>query len=93
MSTLKVDAYSPAGSVRTMYVHCTYIVPTVSTMYVHCTYTARWEGVCTSMLYLVYYLLIRSRLLENLNQQLLQINGALGICYLHMRFFHNLRIN
>ena len=34
--------YSPAGTVRTMYVHCTYIVPTVRTMYVHCTYSARW---------------------------------------------------
>ena len=32
----------PAGTVRTMYVHCTYIVPTVRTMYVHCTYSARW---------------------------------------------------
>ena len=26
-----------------MYVHCTYIVPTVRTMYVHCTYSARWD--------------------------------------------------
>ena len=34
----------PAGTVRTMYVHCTYIVPTVRTMYVHCTYSARWGG-------------------------------------------------
>ena len=33
----------PAGTVRTMYVHCTYIVPTVRTMYVHCTYSARWD--------------------------------------------------
>ena len=32
----------PAGTVRTMYLHCTYIVPTVRTMYVHCTYSARW---------------------------------------------------
>ena len=34
---------TPAGTVRTMYVHCTYIVPTVRTMYVHCTYSARWD--------------------------------------------------
>ena len=32
----------PVGTVRTMYVHCTYIVPTVRTMYVHCTYSAHW---------------------------------------------------
>ena len=34
----------PAGTVRTMYVHCTYIVPTVRTI-VHCTYSARWVEV------------------------------------------------
>ena len=36
--------HHPAGTVRTMYVHCTYIVPTVRTMYVHCTYIACWAG-------------------------------------------------
>ena len=33
----------PAGTVRTMYVHCTYSWYNVRTMYVHCTYSARWE--------------------------------------------------
>ena len=32
----------PAGTVRTMYVHCTYSWYNVRTMYVHCTYSARW---------------------------------------------------
>ena len=34
----------PAGTVRTMYVHCTYSWYNVRTMYVHCTYSARWGG-------------------------------------------------
>ena len=33
----------PAGTVRTMYVQCTYSWYNVRTMYVHCTYSARWE--------------------------------------------------
>ena len=33
---------SIAGTVRTMYVHCTYSWYNVRTMYVHCTYSARW---------------------------------------------------
>ena len=37
------DYYNPAGTVRTMYVHCTYSWYNVRTMYVHCTYSARWE--------------------------------------------------
>ena len=32
----------PVGTVRTMYVHCTYSWYNVRTMYVHCTYSARW---------------------------------------------------
>ena len=32
----------PAGTVRTMYVHCTYGWYNVRTLYVHCTYSARW---------------------------------------------------
>ena len=31
-------------NVRTMYVQCTYSWYNVRTMYVHCTYSARWEG-------------------------------------------------
>ena len=40
------NRYHPAGTVRTMYVHCTYSWYNVRTMYVHCTYSARWAG-CT----------------------------------------------
>ena len=34
--------FCPAGTVRTMYVHCTYSWYNVRTLYVHCTYSARW---------------------------------------------------
>ena len=47
------DAFHPAGTVRTMYVQCTYIVPTVRTMYVHCTYSARWASESLSTTHLV----------------------------------------
>ena len=36
---LYVFTYLPAGTVRTMYVHCTYSWYNVRTMYVHCTYS------------------------------------------------------
>ena len=36
---------NPAGTVRKMYVHCTYSWYNVRTMYVHCTYSACWEEV------------------------------------------------
>ena len=47
---VEVKGINPAGTVRTMYVHCTYFVPTVRTMYVHCTYSARWELAKTNLL-------------------------------------------
>ena len=39
---ITLSDFYPAGTVRTMYVHCTYSWYNVRTMYIHCTYSARW---------------------------------------------------